>query len=492
MSKLLVSWIARAHDFKRNETGGFDGVAANGPHCQFYEHFYNTRGYDGHVLLYSSADQELWAEHLKSALKQVNPNADIDLRLLELRNVISLEEIKPKIEALLLGLGEHEIDIFFSPGTSIMQLSWFMCHQSLGLNTHLIQTSEGRFHPDKKPRLEELLLEPSRTPFAATIKQVQSDQAKTESNFKLTPSIEPVYDRAKRVAHTDRVTVLIRGESGTGKEHLARHVHLESSRRDASFMAINCAAFADTLLESRLFGHKKGAFTGADADAKGVFEEANGGTVFLDEIGHISPQMQQTLLRVLQEKEIQPIGEKPRQVNVRVIAATNAPLEEMCKAGTFRWDLYYRLAVAELELPSLCDRGSADFKELLQHFVEIKQKEFKKPQKLHFSTDAMSAILAYTFPGNIRELENMVDTLYVFCDDEVGYEDLPKRLRESGAESSLLLDDVEQAHIRRVYNLKNENLTHTTQALGIAKNTLKTKLRRYGLLKDEKEELQEA
>lgn len=487
MGKLLLSWVARTHDFVRNENGTFKQVAQQGPHCQFYQHFYKQQNYDLHLLLYSSREQEPWVEFLQNALLHIQPKAHVETRLLELKRVINLDEVKPKVEEQLLSLREHEIDIFFSPGTSIMQLSWFICHQTLGLKTRLIQTSEAKFN-NGQPRLEELRFEKSQTPLSATIKQFQTAQPKTDSHFKRTPSIDPVYKRAEQVAQTDRVTVLIRGESGTGKEHLAKHVHLHSSRCEGLFMPMNCSAFTDSLLESRLFGHKKGAFTGAEKDATGIFEEANGGTIFLDEIGHISPQMQQTLLRVLQEREIQPVGGKPRKVDVRVIAATNAPLEQMCKEGTFRWDLYYRLAVAELELPSLCDRGTAELRDMLEHFVQVKRKEFNKPQELRFSKEAMAAILAYTFPGNIRELENMVESLYVFCEEEeVQFENLPKRLRESGAENSLLLEAAEKAHILRVFKLKEENLTHTKDALGISKNTLKDRLRAYGILEKKKQ-----
>lgn len=484
MSKLLISWVARNHDFERYENKNFKAVSASGPHCQFYQHFFKSGNYDKHLLLYSSTDQEQWVERLENALLHIQPDAAIEARLLEVKRVISLDEIKPKVEELLLSLREHEIDIFFSPGTSIMQLSWFICHQSLGLNTRLIQTSEAKFN-NGQPRLEELSFERSQTPLSATIKQYQATQPKTDSHFKLTRSIEPVYKRAEQVAQTDRVTVLIRGESGTGKEHLARHIHTMSARHNAAFMAINCSALSDTLLESRLFGHKKGMFTGADKDSAGLFEQADEGTIFLDEIGDISPQMQQTLLRVLQEREIQPIGGEAKKVNVRVVAATNAPLEQMCKEGRFRWDLYYRLAVAELELPNLCDRGVAEVKLYLEHFIKVKRAEFAKPKALKFTKEALTAVLNYTYPGNVRELENMVESLYVFCDEQVNYGDLPKRLRHPDADHSLLLDDVEKAHIIRVYHLKNQNLTHTELALGISKNTLKKKLRLYKVLTDE-------
>lgn len=485
MSKLLLSWIAYNNDYLKTPDEKFQAVSEQGPHCQFYLHFYDSGQYDKHLLLYASPKQELWAEHLANRLRRIKPKAVIEIKLLDIKRVISLDEIKPKVEALLLEHREHEMDIFFSPGTSIMQLSWFICHQSLGLNTRLLQTSRASHNADNKPLLEELTFERSQTPIAATIKQFHATKAKTDSHFKLTPSIDPVYKRAAQVAQTDRVTVLIRGESGTGKEHLARHVHQESARRDAPFLAVNCSAISESLLEPRLFGHKKGAFTGAEKDSTGIFEQADGGTIFLDEIGDISPKMQQSLLRVLQEREIQPIGGKPKKVDVRVVAATNAPLEKMCKDGLFRWDLYYRLAVAELELPALCDRGTTELKTFLDHFINVKRQEFNKPKALRFTKEAMAAVLAYTFPGNVRELENMVESLYVFCEEDVALHDLPKRLRQSDPDHSMLLEDVERAHILKIYELKNKNLTHTHETLGVAKNTLKTKLKKYGVIKEE-------
>ncbi len=491
MSKLLLSWIAFNNDFERNDSGGFKSVSENGPHVQFYQHFYQNRGYAKHILLYANPTQENYAEFLATELRRRFSETNVTPQLLQLNDVICLEEVKSRTESLLLGLSEHEVDIFFSPGTSIMQLSWYICHQTLGLNTHLLQTRAARFTKDNKPELTELTVELAETPRSAILKQFKVEQPKTDSSFKITPSIEPVYKRAYQVAQTDKVTVLIRGESGTGKEHLAKYIHEHSGRREGKFIPVNCSALSDNLLESRLFGHKKGMFTGADKDSTGIFEQADGGTVFLDEIGDISPQMQQTLLRVLQEREILPIGSEPKKVDVRVVAATNAPLEQMCKEGRFRWDLYYRLAVAELELPNLCDRGLAEVKLYLDHFIKVKRAEFDKQKELRFTKEALAAVLNYTFPGNVRELENMVESLYVFCDEEVNYNDLPKRLRLIDSDRSLLMKDAEKEHILKVYKLRNKNITHAATTLGIAKNTLKDKLRRYGVLKEENE-LEEA
>jgi transcriptional regulator with PAS, ATPase and Fis domain len=209
--------------------------------------------------------------------------------------------------------------------------------------------------------------------------------------------------------------VLILGASGTGKENLSRYIHKNSARQDKPYIAINCSAFSDGLLESRLFGYKKGAFTGADKDTSGLFEQAHEGIIFLDEIGDISPYMQQSLLRVLQEKEIMPLGGKAKKVDVRVIAATNQNLPKLCEEGKFRWDLYYRLSVVELDLPTLLERGKTDLKQLMEHFLSTKKKELHRPKKLVLDKEAQEILLNYTYPGNVRELENVVQRAVVLC-----------------------------------------------------------------------------
>lgn len=491
MAHLLVSWIARNHDFHYKSTGGFEAVSPAGPSVQFHEHFFAKGGFDEHILLYSEARQELLAEHLLAYLRGQHPGRRIRSELLPLSDVIDLAEVKTKVETWLVQHAEHEITLFFSPGTSIMQLAWYVCHTTLGLHTHLVQTRAGKFSPDGKPALLGLEVEQSATPVTAIIREAQvaartstavfegqlSDYSLTQdtqaryasapkkgvgrppraveltSNFLLTQSLQAVYRRAGQVAQTDRVTVLVRGESGTGKEHLARTVHAQSSRQAAPFLALNCAALTDTVLESRLFGYQKGAFTGAERDTKGVFEMANGGTVFLDEIGDISPALQTALLRVLQESEIQPLGGTPRRVDVRVVAATHANLEERCGQGHFRWDLYYRLAVAELELPALRERTPQELEQLLAFFIASKQVSLRRPQPLLLSQAARQQVLRYAFPGNVRELENLVETLYVFQEpgQPIELRDLPRRLAApSSTGQSLRLADVARQHIVRV------------------------------------------
>lgn len=258
--------------------------------------------------------------------------------------------------------------------------------------------------------------------------------------FLALPVLASVYRRAGQVAQTDKVTVLLRGESGTGKEHLARTVYGQSARPGQLFLALNCAALTESTLESRLFGYQKGAFTGAIEDTKGLFELADGGTVLLDEIGDISPATQLALLRVLQEGEIQPVGGRPRRVDVRVVAATHTNLEERCRQGHFRWDLYYCLAVAELELPALRDYPVAEREQLLDFLVAAKQHRLRRPARLLLIPETRQRLLAYPFPGDVRELENVVETLYVFSEpgQPVPPTELPRRLLGSGVGEAAL------------------------------------------------------
>lgn len=480
MAKLLISWIAYNNDFLKNEDGKFAGINTNGPHYQFHKHFYKAGAYDKHLLLYADIKQESYAERLAIKLRGDFPGHVVEEDLLPVQDIISLEEVKTKVEAFLLRHAQHQLEIYFSPGTSIMQLSWYICHQTLGLQTRLIQTKADKFTGTGKPELLEVAVQQSETPVTAILKENRLYHAGAkETDYKITESIAGVYQRAYLVAQTDKVTAIIRGESGTGKEHLARYIHENSIRKTSPFIAVNCAALAEDLLESRLFGFKKGSFTGANNDTPGFFSLAQGGTIFLDEIGDITPRMQQALLRVLQEREIQPIGGKPEKVDVRVIAATNAPLEKLCQEGSFRWDLYYRLCVAELELPTLLERGKNELAILLDHFIQKKKAELHKARSLRFSKEARQLLLNYPFPGNIRELENLVESLYVFCPEEVTIKDLPRRLQQVGKEASLLLEDVERGHILKVLSLKNGNQRQTALTLGIALNTLKTKLRNY-------------
>ena len=288
------------------------------------------------------------------------------------------------------------------------------------------------------------------------------------------------------------VTVLLRGESGTGKELVARAIHYNGPRKEKRFVAQNCAALPESLLESELFGYRKGAFTGAAQDKKGLFEVADGGTLFLDEIVDMSPGLQSRLLRVLEEGCIRRLGEtEPRPVDVRVISATNRDLEKELKEGRFRKDLYYRLNVVGIELPPLRERIE-DIPLLAAHFLKRFSKEMDKPIQ-GFRRDAMDRLLTYPWPGNVRELEHMVERAVVLGrGDVVRVEDLPGPLR---GETSTLLDvgipegrsfqeakaEFEKAFLERVLRTHRGNITRAAQVVGLDRANLYGKIRKHGI-----------
>jgi two-component system response regulator HydG len=284
-------------------------------------------------------------------------------------------------------------------------------------------------------------------------------------------------------------TVLITGASGTGKELIAGTIHLNSPRREQPFVKVNCAAITETLLESELFGHEKGAFTGADRRREGRFRLAHGGSIFLDEISEMSVAMQAKLLRVLQEKEIQRVGgEEVLKVDVRVIAATNRDLQEGIQAGRFREDLYYRLNVVPLHVPALRERRD-DVPLLAQHFLVTFAEKNRKLIK-GFTPQAMDMIVRYDWPGNVRELMNAVERGVILCRGEyVSEGDLPLPLREemtrepefAGAKD-LPLEEVERATILQTLESANGNKSEAARRLGITRRTLHMKLKKYGMM----------
>jgi two-component system, NtrC family, response regulator AtoC len=231
------------------------------------------------------------------------------------------------------------------------------------------------------------------------------------------PKMQSVYNLINKVADTDS-TVLIQGESGTGKELVARGLHFNSNRQHHPFVAINCSALPENLLESELFGHKKGSFTGAVADKRGLFEEANLGTIFLDEVNSMAPALQTKLLRVLQEREVRRVGDnKSSPVNVRVVGATNEALQPKLRDGTFREDLYYRLAVIPIEIPPLRDRLE-DVPLLVNHFLQ-KQASSSGGEPKKIDPKAVDILCHYDYPGNVRELENAIERACALCDDDL-------------------------------------------------------------------------
>jgi len=282
-------------------------------------------------------------------------------------------------------------------------------------------------------------------------------------------------------------TVLIQGESGTGKELIARRLHFQSDRAKAPYVTLNCGALQESLLESELFGHEKGAFTGAVSQKIGLAETADGGTLFLDEIGEMSLSIQTKLLRFLQEGEFYRVGgKKPIKVAVRILSATNRDLEQEVKKGRFREDLFYRLNTITLRMPPLRERRE-DIPTLIQYFLEKNRPANQKAKKI--DPRVIDALKSYDWPGNIRELQNTVERLNILSEQEIRLEDIPYNIRmpshRKGTVSEftpeMKLDDVERSHILRALTFHQGNKTKAASSLGITIKTLYNKLQRYGV-----------
>ncbi len=300
-----------------------------------------------------------------------------------------------------------------------------------------------------------------------------------------TPEIREVLSMVDRVAASES-PVLIHGESGTGKELVARTIHLKSRRASRPFVSINCGALPDTLLETELFGHKRGAFSGAVASRVGLFEAADGGTLFLDEIGEMSPAMQVRLLRVLDSGEVRRVGEERAfNVDVRIVAATNKDLNREASEGRFRWDLFYRVATIVIPVPPLRRRRD-DIPLLVTHFAGQ-----AGGKVLKFSPGAMERLQQYDWPGNIRELRNLIERLQILhVGDEVKADDLPtelsttRRAESEPADSPLLtLQEVERRHVERVLHATGWNKAQAARVLSVDIKTLNKKIRDFNLVR---------
>ena len=313
------------------------------------------------------------------------------------------------------------------------------------------------------------------------------DKYEFENIIGESPKIGEVLETIVKIA-ASKTTILIYGETGTGKELVARAIHFNSPRAENVFLPVNCAALSENLLESELFGHVKGAFTGAVSDKRGLFEVANKGSIFLDEVGDISLGLQQKLLRVLEEGEIQPVGSTSRiKVDVRVIAATNRKLEEMVKEGQFREDLFYRLSVVPVDLPPLRERRE-DIKPLTLSFLAVFCKENHK-EIISVSPEAMDVLTKYQWPGNVRELKNIVERAVLLeTSDTLTTDYLPGHLMasdESGIaendEDLRTLEEVSKLYIREVLEKAGGNKTRAAEILGINRTSLWRMIRRLNL-----------
>jgi DNA-binding NtrC family response regulator len=353
--------------------------------------------------------------------------------------------------------------------------------------------SEGALEYLSKPLLIDELLTLVRkvqTDGQSPVKEVAKEEASPETAIiGRSESMLEVYRAIARVAATN-ASVLITGASGTGKELVARAIHAHSGRAQGPFVPLNCGAFSETLLESELFGHEKGAFTGADASRPGLFEAAHGGTLFLDEISETKPGFQVNLLRAVQEQQVRRIGSnKYTPVDVRIIAASNRNLETVMRSGSLREDLYYRLSVVTIHLPVLSERRE-DIPALIHHF--LKRSNAQNKRDIHVTPEAIHLMRSMSWPGNVRELENFVERLAIFCaSGEIGIADVEREASNKrqvvsapeaeGAGSKTTLLEMERQHILRVLQEAEGNKSKAARALGIERKTLYEKARRLGI-----------
>jgi DNA-binding NtrC family response regulator len=322
----------------------------------------------------------------------------------------------------------------------------------------------------------------------AVAKAMAQMRAVDEEIIGVSDAMERVKKMIVKVAPSNS-TVLIRGESGTGKERIARAIHKASPRANERFQAVNCAAINENLLESELFGHEKGSFTGAHAEKKGLFEIADKGTLFLDEIGEVSPSMQAKLLRALQEKEVTRVGgTRPIKVDVRVLGATNRDLEAMVKDGRFREDLYYRLNVIPISVPPLRNRRD-DIQVLMNYFLA---KHGTPSRMMKISVDAKSLIMNYAWPGNVRQLESAIERALLLAEgDEITAEDLPVEIRASSQSEGaggfklppegISFEELERSLLIQAMEQTGWNITRAARLLGLSFRTMQYRLDKFGI-----------
>ncbi|MEW5982558.1 MAG: sigma-54 dependent transcriptional regulator [Acidobacteriota bacterium] len=330
------------------------------------------------------------------------------------------------------------------------------------------------------------------------LRQMVSDRFSFSALIAGSRAMREVTDVAARVAQSD-ATVLLRGESGTGKELLAKAIHIHSERARRPFIPVNCAAIPENLIESELFGHRKGAFTGAISDKQGKFEAADGGTIFLDEVGDLPQVLQVKILRVLQEREIDKVGDTtPRRVDVRVIAATNRDLDKMIREGTFREDLYYRLAVVPIRIPPLRERTD-DIPLLVERFLTKHGDRLGRSGPPAVAKAVYSALNVYTWPGNVRELENVIERALVLDKDGIiDLDDLPERLvsqerrfgnvRVELPDDGISLDTVERDLIVAALDKHDWNQTRAAAYLAITRSALLYRMEKYGIQRQKTED----
>lgn len=415
-------------------------------------------------------------KHEVEILTSSDPEAAFEIFLKTRPKVVLLDLVMPKVSGMEL----LERIIAIDPGTDVILIT---SHYSPESAVEAIQKGASDYwtkplNIDKlRIRIAGFLEEAEKRLKTLRLDRELVDACQFEGMVGRSPLMLEVFARIRRVAPHFR-TILVNGATGTGKELVAQALHRLSPAVQSKFAVCNCSALVETLLESELFGHVRGAFTGAIQDKPGLFEHADGGTIFLDEIGELSQPAQAKLLRVLQNREVQRVGSlTPRKIDVRVIAATHRDLRTMVREGRFREDLYYRLAIVEIGLPPLANRRE-DLPLLQRYFIEKFAAEYKK-SIAGLTRRAQSRMAAYSWPGNIRELENVIGNACMMVDGSlIDIEDLPESLRgwinqdDSTDETLLSLDELQRRHILRVLQTVGGQKKRAAEILGISRATI--------------------
>lgn len=417
--------------------------------------FFDRKGYD---FLYASTG----IEGLKIAFRELPDVILLDLNLPDMKGMSILKEIKSI---------HNDIAVIVLTGYG-------------GLEDAIKAIKLGAEHYFQKPvDLEELAIIVDR---CLNTRRLRQEVLSNKSPIPLigrSRHIQGLFHIINLMAENPSTTVLISGETGTGKEVVARNIHLLSKRSDKPFVDINCASIPENIFESELFGHEAGAFTDAKTSTKGLFEIADGGTVFLDEVSEMPLFLQSKLLRFLETKTFRRIGgTRDIKVDVRIIAATNRDLEKNVREGLFRDDLYYRLNVMPIKIPPLRERPE-DIPFLAEFFLNEVVKHLNK-RSLSFEKEALDTLIGYSWPGNIRELKNVIERAAILCQGQViTRENLLLERREKEDNSPMLtLQDVEKLHIKKVLEYTGNNRTKTAQILGISRSTLNEKIKNYNLI----------
>jgi transcriptional regulator with PAS, ATPase and Fis domain len=406
-------------------------------------------------------------------------NTDIDKSDLQNYTVIEsqLRSIIQQIDA------SHELHIIAGTGPTAFGMAWCTLHIAMHQRFQLYALQKPEYTGDINSTLKEIKPVVSQL-LDDTLREFHTGVQLPENIFS-DEIIQKEYMRAAVYAKAIDINVLILGETGCGKDRMAEFIHKNSPIYNRVYKAINCASLHDEVLYSELFGHKKGAFTGAIDNRTGLLEECNGGTLFLDEIGDISPFMQQSLLRAIENKEIKQLGsnEIKRDINVRIIAATNANLYEKCREGRFRWDLYYRLSSPEIVLQNYRSRTEIHRKAALTHYIKLLEKKWGRT--LTFSKEAQQLIERYSFPGNFREIFNTLNSLFVLNAKEIAADELPARFRLPENEIDESYEFALRQHCIRIYSKYEFDLAKTKKALGYGNSTqLKNKFIEWGVYRE--------